>query len=51
MPNWEEIRKAWETSDKTYKQLSDEFGVKDTTILSRKNREKWERNATSNKKE
>ena len=44
MPNWEEVRKAWETSSKTYKQLSDEFDVKDSTIRSRKNREKWQRN-------
>lgn len=48
MPNWEQIRKEWETTKKTYKELEEQFSVKSSTIRSRKNREKWERNATGN---
>lgn len=48
MPNWEEIRLEWETSNKTYKELESQFNVKSATIRSRKNREKWQRNATGN---
>src|SRR5690625_3575894 len=46
-PNWEQIRKEWETSDITFKALAEKHGVKDSTIRSRKSREKWQRNATS----
>ncbi|MDW0113777.1 terminase small subunit [Sporosarcina saromensis] len=51
MPNWEEIQREWETSDISFKDLAEKHGVKDSTIRSRKNREKWsrgnaERNAT-----
>ncbi|MFC5587567.1 phage terminase small subunit [Sporosarcina soli] len=48
MPNWIEIQKEWETSDITFKDLAEKHGVKDSTIRSRKNREKWQRNATAN---
>ena len=48
MPNWDEIRKEWETTKKTYKELEKQFDVNSSTIRSRKNREKWERNATGN---
>lgn len=44
MPNWEEIRNEWETSEITFKDLAEKYGVKDSTIRSRKNREKWQRN-------
>ncbi|NRG43318.1 hypothetical protein HRF87_00900 [Bacillus sp. CRN 9] len=44
--NWEDIRREWETSDVTFKALAEKHGIKDTTIRSRKNREKWQRNAT-----
>lgn len=47
MPNWEEIRKEWETTEITFKELAEKHGVKDSTIRSRKNREKWQRNATN----
>jgi len=47
MPNWEQIREEWETSDITFKELAEKHGVKDSTVRSRKNREKWQRNATS----
>lgn len=46
MPNWEDIRREWETSDVTFKELAEKYGLKDSTIRSRKNREKWQRNAT-----
>jgi phage terminase small subunit len=49
VPNWEEIRREWEISDITFKELAEKYGVKDSTIRSRKNREKWQRrNATKN---
>lgn len=44
MPNWEKIRKEWETSKITFKALAEKHGIKDSTIRSRKNREKWQRN-------
>lgn len=47
MSNWEKIRLEWETTSKTYKELEEQFNVKSSTIRSRKNREKWQRNATS----
>lgn len=49
-PNWDEIRREWETTKKTYKELEEQFNVKSSTIRSRKNREKWERNATTKKR-
>lgn len=48
MPNWNEIQKEWETSEITFKDLAEKHDVKDSTIRSRKNREKWQRNATGN---
>jgi len=50
MPNWEKIQNEWETTKKTYKELEEQFDVKSSTIRSRKNREKWERNATTRKR-
>ena len=47
MINWEEIRKEYESSDITLKALAEKYGIKDSTIRSRKSREKWQRNATS----
>lgn len=47
-PNWEKIQEEWETTKKTYKELEEQFNVKSSTIRSRKNREKWQRNATDN---
>ncbi|MGG0891678.1 terminase small subunit [Cytobacillus horneckiae] len=44
--NWDDIRREWETSDITFKALAEKHGIKDTTIRSRKNREKWQRNVT-----
>ncbi|AMQ06744.1 terminase small subunit [Sporosarcina psychrophila] len=43
MPNWEEIQKEWETSEISFKDLAEKYNVKDSTIRSRKNREKWSR--------
>src|SRR5699024_2951885 len=45
-PNWEQIRIEWETTKTTIKALAEKYEVKDSTIRSRKNREKWQRNAT-----
>src|SRR5690606_39104080 len=47
MINWEKIRKEYESSDITLKALAEKYGLKDSTIRSRKSREKWQRNATS----
>lgn len=49
--NWEEIRRDYESTDITMKDLADKHGVKPSTLRSRKNREKWsddKRNATNN---
>ena len=47
-PNWDEIRREWESTNKTYKELESQFNVKSSTIRSRKNREKWQRNENNN---
>ncbi|WP_336759418.1 terminase small subunit [Paenibacillus sp. USHLN196] len=44
-PNWEEIRRLFETSNLTLKELAEQYGIKDSTIRSRKNRENWQRGA------
>ena len=45
---WDEVRRAWETSNKTYRELAEEYGLNPNTIKSRKSREKWQRpNATN----
>ncbi len=44
--NWEKIKQEWETSNITFKELADKHNIKASTIRSRKNREKWQRNAT-----
>ena len=46
--NWEEVRKEYEETDITMKDLAEKFEVKPSTLRSRKNREKWQRNATNN---
>lgn len=46
MVNWEKIKKEWETTNISFKELADKYEMKDSTIRSRKNREKWQRNAT-----
>jgi len=50
MPNWDEIRKEWETTKVTFKSLAEKYEVKDSTIRSRKNREKWQRNDATQRK-
>ncbi len=47
-PNWGKIREEWETTEITFKALAEKYGLSDSTVRSRKNREKWQRNATSN---
>lgn len=42
--NWEAIREEYETSKLTMKELAEKHDVKPTTLRSRKNREKWQRN-------
>lgn len=44
MVNWEEVRATWEASSISFKDLAEKYDVKDATIRSRKNREKWQRN-------
>lgn len=47
--NWEAIRKEFEESDITMKDLAEKHDVPPATLRSRKSREKWEkRNATKN---
>lgn len=46
MPNWDLIKKEWETSNITLKDLAEKHGVKLGTLKSRKSREKWSRGAT-----
>jgi uncharacterized protein YjcR len=48
--NWDEIRKEFEKTDISLKSLADKYGVKDSTLRSRKNREKWKRNAATQRK-
>ena len=46
MPNWDLIRQEYENSNITMKALAEKYGVKDSTLRSRKNREKWQCNTT-----
>lgn len=43
MTNWETIRKEYEQSDITMKDLAEKHDVKTSTLRSRKSREKWTR--------
>ena len=44
MTNWENIRQEWETTDITFVDLAEKHNIKTSTVRSRKNREKWQRN-------
>ncbi|GGB26743.1 phage terminase small subunit [Lentibacillus populi] len=46
MPNWEELKKEWETTKITLKDLAAKHNIKLGTLKSRKSREKWSRGAT-----
>ena len=46
MTDWEVIRKEWETTDISLKELANKNEVSESTVRSRKNREKWQRNET-----
>ncbi|MDD1504259.1 terminase small subunit [Lysinibacillus sp. CNPSo 3705] len=46
MPNWEEIRKEWETAKITLAELAAKHDIKLGTLKSRKSREKWLRDKT-----
>lgn len=46
MANWDDIRREWETTKITLKDLADKHGVKLGTLKSRRSREKWSRDAT-----
>ncbi|MGG0718692.1 terminase small subunit [Robertmurraya massiliosenegalensis] len=55
MPNWDEIRKEFESSKITLAALAEKYGIKLGTLKSRKSREGWSRgspkkDATKNKK-
>lgn len=43
MELWDKIRDDFETSDATPKELAEKYGVKVTTLRSRKSREHWQR--------
>jgi phage terminase small subunit len=42
--DWEKIRREYETTIVALKTLAEKHGVKESTMRSRKNREKWQRN-------
>ena len=44
MTDWKKIREEWEATDITFVDLADKYNLKASTIRSRKNREKWQRN-------
>ncbi len=46
MPNWEDIRKEWETTKITLSALADKHDIKLGTLKSRKSREGWSRDPT-----
>lgn len=46
--DWKKIRQEYEQSTITLKELAAKHGVSEGTMRSRKNREKWQRNATEN---
>jgi phage terminase small subunit len=47
--DWNQIRAEYETTNLTLKAVAEKFEVKDSTLRSRKKREKWQRNATQHK--
>ena len=49
MTDWKKIREEWETTDITFVELADKHNLKTSTVRSRKNREKWQRNVATNK--
>lgn len=51
MPNWDKIRKEWETTKITFKALAEKHNVAEGTVKSRRSREKWsrEKDATKSK--
>lgn len=44
MTDWKKIREEWETTDITFVDLAEKHNLKTSTVRSRKNREKWQRN-------
>lgn len=48
MTNWEAIREEWETRKITFKALAEKHELNVSTVRSRKNREKWQRNEAGN---
>lgn len=46
--DWGKIRTEYETTDIQLKELADKYNISPGTVRSRKNREKWQRNATEN---
>lgn len=49
MTDWKKIRQEWETTSITFVDLAEKHNIKTSTVRSRKNREKWQRNATQRK--
>lgn len=48
MTDWKKIRKEYETSKMTMKDLAEKHNVKYSTLRSRKNREEWQRGVATN---
>lgn len=48
MTDWKKIRKEYETSKVTMKDLAEKHGVKYSTLRSRKNRESWQQGVATN---
>lgn len=44
MTDWKKIRQEWESTSITFVDLAEKHDVKTSTVRSRKNREKWQRN-------
>lgn len=48
-PNWEQIRREWETTKITFKDLAEKHGIKLGTLKSRRSREQWSRDPNAKK--
>lgn len=44
MTDWKKIKNEWETTDIAFVDLAEKYNIKTSTVRSRKNREKWQRN-------
>lgn len=51
MIDWDEIRRAYESSELSMTTLAEQYSVNVSTLRSRKNRESWQRNADATQRE